>query len=96
MNLSPTDWTIEHTHDNCVKIILGENIPLDKIKIKIISAERQLVEEEEISSREFEVCLPTEKPLFAELTLEKCLPCMKYIEKTGNETYKNEKTKAQN
>ena len=87
MNLAPNNWTAVHTHDNCVEIVLGDDIPLDQCKLKIISAERQFVEEENLVTRKFEVCLHTEEPLFAELSMKGCTPNMKFIEKTGTKTY---------
>lgn len=87
MELAPSNWTAIHTHGNCVKITLGEDIDLTKCRLKIISKERQFVEEENLVTREFEVCLPTEEPLFAELSVHGCTPSTKFIEKTGTEFY---------
>jgi len=89
MKLSPSNWKAVHTHDNCVKVTLGEDIPLERCKLRIISSERQFVEEENLSSHSFEICLHTEEPLFAELTMNGCLPETKFIEKTGTEYYEN-------
>lgn len=86
--ISPSDWTAIHTHDKCVIITLGEGIPLSECRLRIVSSERQLIEEEKLTTRCFEVTLNTDEPLFAELTQGKLLPCMKFIEKTG-ETYYN-------
>ena len=84
---TPNNWKAEHTNGNCVRITIGDEIPLDKCRLKIISCERQFVEEEKLATRIFEICLPTETPLFAELTMEGCIPSMKFIEKTGKEFY---------
>jgi len=85
--LTPNNWTAVHTHDNCVQITLGEDIPLDQCKLRIVSAERQEVEEENLTTHTFEVCLHTELPLYVELTMKGCVPETKYIEKTGDEYY---------
>ena len=87
MNLTSSNWTAIHTHDHCVQITLGEDINLSLCRLKIISAERIFVEEETINNRNFEICLETEFPLFAELTQEGYGPCIKYIEKTGDKFY---------
>jgi hypothetical protein len=60
---------------------------LDRCRLKIISSGRKFVEGEKLISREFEVCLLTDEPLFAELTMDNFQPCTKYIEKTGDAFY---------
>lgn len=87
MKISPNNWSAKHTHDNCVEIELGEDIPLERCKLKILGADRAEIETEVLTSRKFEICLTTDVPLYAELTLDNLPHSVKYIEKTGGAFY---------
>jgi hypothetical protein len=88
MHSKPTlfDWKVVAINDNCVSIVIDEDLSLDGVKIKVLGKDRNFLFEQPILNREILFCTPTGDPVFVELHTPSGVS-VHYVKGSGKDYY---------
>lgn len=89
MHTKPTlqDWTVKAVNDNCVSILINEELSIKGIKFKVLGKDRNFLFEVEPKNREIVFCTPTGNPMFVELHTPDGIS-VHYVTGSGADFYK--------
>lgn len=73
--------------DNCIEILIKDDVDLNDLMIKILGKDRNLLVKITNPKHKTEVCLYTGSPMFVEVT-NHFGSVVKYVEGSGDEYYK--------
>ena len=83
------DWKVSVINDNCIKISIDPDLPLEEISIKVLGSERNLLDMIKPESFEIEFCSYTGRPMFVELRTSSGVS-VRYVEGSGKDFYRND------
>ena len=61
------DWKVSAISDNCISILIDEDLSIEGTKLKVLGKDRNFLFEIKPTSREIIFCTPTGDPMFVEL-----------------------------
>jgi hypothetical protein len=78
------DWDVQAEGDECVHIIIGEEIDINDMDLVLLSETRTPIIKMKVNSREIFLCCHTEKPMFVQIGHS-----VKYVTGSGADFYKD-------
>lgn len=78
------DWEANAENDECVHIIINENIDIEGLELVLLSETRTPIVKLKLKNRDISICTHTEKPMFAQIGHS-----VKYVTGSGFDFYKD-------
>lgn len=83
--MKDSDWSVIADGDECVHIIINENVDITDMELVILSDTRSSIIKMKLNSYDIHICTHTDKPMFAQIGHS-----VKYVKNSGAEYYENE------